>query len=173
MKSNTTKDPIGYQRKSVHADVDHIAHNMRKADLAELKAQYPTAGPREVLLLGLNQSVPSRTMVRTYKKQEPTPVGMWGVVPGDGFGLVWMLGTDELVEGVCARKFVRECRKELPHLLDEYPLLTNVVDARNEVHLRFIEWMHFDIGKEAHTINGLPFYRFWLTKEIYEKNKRK
>lgn len=72
---------------------------------------------------------------------------MWGVCPADEMddseGIVWLLGTDELV--LHARKLIRMARVCLDEMHGIYPTLSNHVDERNTVAIRWLKWLGFDI----------------------------
>jgi len=60
------------------------------------------------------------------------------------------------------RTFLRQSKIELRKILKEYPVLFNVVDSRNEVHVRWLQWMGFTFIKK-HSEYGpekRPFYEF-------------
>jgi DNA phosphorothioation-dependent restriction protein DptG len=86
----------------------------------------------------------------TICKADGTPIAMWGVTPDAGkVGRVWMLGTNELVSNRRIRlRFLREVREYLQQLFKTYAVLWNCVDARNTVHVRWIQWMGFTFVAE-------------------------
>lgn len=166
----TTKaDNVGYCRRSEYADIEYVAARLREADRQEVLAVYPDRTPAEVLHEGYERSAPCHTMVRTWQRETPEPVGMWGVCesePQSRVGVIWMLGTDALVDSpVVARRFLRECRKSLPLILDTYHVLTNIIDQRNTLHIAFIEWLGFEVFPQVYKVNGHPFYLFRKMKE--------
>lgn len=165
---------IGYNRKSIPSDVQAVAPFMRQADKDEVAARDPNMTPEQALQLGYDLSAPCNTMVLTKGER---PVGMWGVVPVNEnarVGVLWMLGTDDLVsDPKAARRLLVECKKLLPVILSVYPVLTNVIDSRNLIHLKFIEWLGFEIyDTNPVDQNGVKFYPFRLTEEIYNDRWR-
>jgi hypothetical protein len=73
---------------------------------------------------------------------------------------VWLLASPGLV--TIQREFMRQTRPVLDGFHASYPLLWNLVDARNEVHIRWLRYfgftflhLHPHVGPE-----GLPFYEF-------------
>lgn len=141
-------------RRSVWSDVSTLASDLRAADRAELAALGTT--PPESLADGYLQSTPPYTAVDA----DQVPVAMFGVVPlRPQVGAIWLLGTDRLVEGPNRVSFLRLSRKWVPALQRGYEVLTNLVDKRNTVHLRWLEWCGFAFVSE-HEINGYTFIKF-------------
>ncbi len=131
---------VGYTRKSVAKDIAVVAANMRAADAAEINAGSGET-PATALLYCFMSSSPAMTIC----KADGTPVAMWGVVRDNNeVGRVWLLGTDDLVQDKAMRlRFLREAKLFLNDLFRTYKVLWNCVDARNKVHIRWIQWMGF------------------------------
>lgn len=129
-----------YVRRSIPRDIPVVAANMRQADRDEV-AVGDNGTPEKALLSGLLMSKPCMTICGP----EDEPVGMYGAVPhGDRVGAVWLLGTDDLVQRKDIRlRFLREVKAHVASLFDHYDLLFNTVDARNEVHVKWIRWVGF------------------------------
>lgn len=129
-----------YVRKTVPTDIPIIAAAMRAEDKAEVQAaegDTPEAALLKCLLIG-------KPCV-TICSPEGTPLALYGVTPqGDRVGIVWLLGAEELVERPAVRlRFLREARDHLLRFFEHYDLLWNCVDARNRVHVKWIQWMGF------------------------------
>ena len=59
-------------------------------------------------------------------------------------GKIWLLGTDQLVKDrINCIRFLRQARTEVDRLMGRYEVLFNVMDARNVVHRRWLQWMGF------------------------------
>lgn len=73
------------------------------------------------------------------------PMGMWGVIrESETSGRIWMLGCQSMLDDKRdKRTFLRQSKLELIKVLEQYPVLFNVVDARNEIHVRWLQWMGF------------------------------
>jgi hypothetical protein len=71
-----------------------------------------------------------------------------------------MVATDELLE--YQMKFLRRSRIYIELIQQEYPLLHNVVDARNELHIKWLKWMGFKFIQlhEEYGVEKRPFYEF-------------
>ena len=164
-------DPVAYNRLALPEDIALIAPNLREADVQELAASCPAMSPAADLGMGFMKSVCCSTMVRT-KDADHEPVGMWGIAPGshDKSGVIWMLGTDRLVNDFAVvRTFLRECLNNLQVIFDEglFTSLYNIVDGRNEVHMRYLQWIGFDINPNPISLQGVDFYQFSMTKEEF------
>ncbi|MDP6213163.1 MAG: DUF2833 domain-containing protein [Candidatus Thalassarchaeaceae archaeon] len=131
--SDTTDYTI---RPSIHSDIFYVAHRMREEDVAEVRA----AGgldPVQALIEGFKNS---RQCYTAEWKGEPFI--MFGVAPVDDVsGAVWLLGTPTVTKARVA--FLKESRRIIDEFHDDFPLLFNFVDARNKVHIRWIEWLGF------------------------------
>jgi hypothetical protein len=157
---------------SVHVDIvpateEHaraLAPRMRLADRLEVEA---TGGytPLEALLFSLERSEVARAALF-----DGEVACMWGVAPLrrsavlGRVGVAWLL-TSDLVERH-PRAFWRGCRAELPRLLARFDVLTNAMDCRNLVALRWGWRIGFRFARpETFGVEGLPFSRFSIRKE--------
>lgn len=139
-------------RPATAADALAMCPLVRDEDMAEVQALGRTVF--EALMEGLSYGA---YVVERHR----VPVAIFGVAPvSPGFGAVWMLGTHELKD--IRWLFLRESRRWLSVLGDGYELLGNVVDARNHLHIRWLQWLGFSFvqlipafGKERR-----PFYEF-------------
>ena len=146
-------------RKSTLSDVIEVAADMRLEDRAEVLA-YSGSQPKEALFYCFFNSVPSMTMVG----RKGNIMGMYGVVPcTNKAGRIWMLGHRTMTSDYQdIRAFLRHSPEELKKFSANYPVLYNFVDARNEIHIRWIKWMGFSIIKKHATFGaeGRTFYEF-------------
>lgn len=119
-----------------------VADNMRQADIDELQAGSGVT-PRESLLYSFMMGRPCMTMIG----HDGAEIGMWGVVPDGRYekaGRIWLLGTDALVEDGRNRvRFLKEAKRELARMEQQYDVLWNYMDARNTVHIEWLRWMGF------------------------------
>lgn len=146
---------------------DYIKPYHTKSSLWDVTSLYPylrEADKREVEALGLTPEMAlcraylDSAICRTIINGTGCPVAMFGVVPSGEFsGIVWMLGNDLLVKMKTA--FLKECRNEVIKLNNIYPHLYNIIDSRNEVHIKWIKWCGFKIIREL-MINNVKFYEF-------------
>lgn len=129
-----------YARKTKLTDILPVADNLREADRMEVAAASGRP-PREVLLSCFFEGKPCVTLCN----RNDQPVAMCGVVPlEDKWGGIWLLGTDDLVTDKLTRfSFLRQARAFVDELHKQYPVLGNCVDARNKVHVKWLQWMGF------------------------------
>ncbi len=146
---------IGSVRPSVLEDCYRIAENIREDDRREILA-FSGGTPLDAMVQGYGFSDKPRTVL-----VGDTPVAMFGSgIVEPRVGAVWLLGTDGIHD--ISRQFLRESKKWLEELHDNYDLLFNYVDERNTVHIKWLKWLgfkfiyrheHFGVGK-------LPFFEF-------------
>jgi hypothetical protein len=145
---------VAQPRPSLLSDALAIIPRLRQADINEIRA---TTGlsPEPVLLAALSRSL-------TLVSNSGEPVGFCGIDPAEDpmLGYVWMVATDRLVK--YQREFIRESRKWLDEAHEEYPMLGNFVDARNTLHIRWLDWMgfHFINRFEEWGFERRPFLQF-------------
>lgn len=136
-------------------DAHYIAANMRQDDRQECEAQLGLP-PAFILPQAIG-----RPNVWTWE-EEGVPVAIGGVdasIPS--VGTVWMTSTDDIVKHRI--KFLRELSKPMLELLhQDYPILTNMVDARNTLHIRWLRWLGFTVLRriEKWGAHSVPFYEF-------------
>jgi hypothetical protein len=116
------------------AHASSIAPRLRTADRDEIHA-VSGQDPEAALLNGIRMSAKAITLLI-----DDQPEAIFGVVEKDKqTGIVWMLGTDELVRE--PKRFWIAGKSWLTTLHMTWPVLTNYIDARNEVHIRWLERM--------------------------------
>ena len=141
-----------YHRETQLDDLTYLYLNIRYEDKREVE----TLGYKvdQVLALSFGNSQICRTIIDNRGRV----VGIYGVVPlSDKCGQVWMLGTHGLVKIKTA--FLKQSRSEVEGMNKVFPHLCNIIDSRNEVHLKWIKWCGFKIIGEK-VINNVKFYEF-------------
>jgi|ERR1041384_7671963 hypothetical protein len=145
-------------RRVVHEDANKLARRLRAADLQEIKANLGE-DPLSVLQKGVAESDPCYAVVN----EEDEPVALFGVVPDTAdadVGVVWLLASDELAEHPFF--VLRNTRKWVEELQQQYRVLWNHIDARNELHIRWLQWSGFTLLRriENFGVEQRPFYEF-------------
>lgn len=149
--------------KVIAATPEHaafIADNMRDDDRQEIWASNQHT-PIEAL---------EKAMIRSTKLWTATvddvPCLMFGVAPASvlgGLGVPWLLGTEDIHK--VKRQFIRECRSYVGEMLNSYPKLVNMVDVRNEVSIRWLIWLGFELSPALPLgMEGELFHPFHLEK---------
>ena len=143
----------------VPADISHaafIALNMRRADVEEIWASNHRT-PYEALIGGMDISAYPATGV-----VNGVPICMFGVGasgPISLHGSPWLLGTPDVEKH--ARKFLRLNKSYIDLIKEDYDLLYNWVDERNDVSIRWLKWLGFDIKPATpYGLDQLPFHYF-------------
>lgn len=143
-------------------DVEELAANLRPEDRAELEhaSQMPA---RDVLLDGYGQSMQVNA-VRLHGRC----VALGGAVPDirRRVAAPWLAASPELVQEAPV-EFCRRIAREgwIEDSAKGFPVLTNIVDGRNQVHIRWLKWAGFNFHEYPRIINGVPFWRFY--KNVY------
>lgn len=140
---------MAHVRKSVEADQTDLATRLRKADQVELDAHNVTA--ELALGMGFTFSQPCLTI-----EHDDKPIGMFGVTPVDGadeVGQVWLLGSDEIND--IRYQFLRESKRWLKEISNDYEMLCNVVHEGNTLHHRWLKFLGFSFLSHRR-----PFFEF-------------
>lgn len=149
-------------RPTVPEDIQILAPKLRKEDEAEVRAVNGN-DPETELANSLKNSTECWTIVNGE-----TIIGMFGVAPIDGSeaGAIWLLASDELPK--VRWEFLKKTRPWIEYFLTKYPLLTNVVDERNQVHIKWLKWAGFTFTNrhEALGPEGRPFLEFYKQRSI-------
>ena len=141
-----------FHRATQLHDICELAPNLRSEDKREVNTLGKTS--EQALLSGYLFGKVCRSIINNYGQV----VGMYGVVPADDkTGLVWMLGSDKLKK--IKIPFLKESRTEVEGMNTLFPHLWNIIDSRNEMHLKWIKWCGFKIIGER-MVNNVKFYEF-------------
>lgn len=137
-------------------DVADLAPRLRQADRDEVWASF--------------RSKPEAALSKSFRLSSHAWAGladeklvcMWGVCPAsllNRIGVPWLLGSDEVETHQVA--FLRRSRPALAEMLETYTVLTNWVDARNRVSMRWLRWLGFTLyPAQPFGPDRLPFHRF-------------
>lgn len=142
-------------RPAEPADADALAPRLRPADRREIEAALGM-DPTVVLRRGVQASNPCHAVV-----EDGAVLALFGVVPVARIpenGAVWLLASEDFA--VRSSFIVRSSKAWIARLHERYRVLTNYVDARNEVHVRWLRWCGFDFVRRIERFGamGLPFY---------------
>lgn len=139
--------------------LEHIGANMLQADQDEV---YASSGftPREAVFTSVDLSFQSLVAV-----VDGVPEAVFGCSIMDREGLVgvpWMLSTGNL--GHWRKEFLRRSREIVGLWSGMFPVLTNCVDARHVVAIRWLRWLGFEIAEtiDAYGHAKVPFHRMEL-----------
>jgi hypothetical protein len=132
---------MAVHRRIVVATPDHVrwlAPRLRKEDREECLA---ASGAEPLLALAASLGFSERAW--TLVGKSGNPVGIFGISPGQSEidRMIWMMATDEIRDNTV--QFLRESRWWIEELNRIHPLLWNWVDARNELHIKWLRWNGF------------------------------
>ena len=138
---------------------DALALVLRQADREEVEA-LTGRDPREALVASVERSASAWAGLANGEL-----VCLFGVVPMTLVGVTgipWLLGSESVTR--YGRPFLRRNRIWLREMLREFPVLRNVVDARNAVSIRWLAWLGFTFGTpQPMGVRGLPFIPFEMS----------
>ena len=152
-------------RESCMEDADYIGNNLRRADLMELRAlEGKDIAPSEVLKKGINDSLDPKTGLFNGR-----PALIAGVVPDsddETIGYIWMMGTNDIFDHKIT--FLRESRPWLDRLMKPFRAVSNCVDKRNTLHVKWLKWMGFCFINEVTNKGpeGVSFYEFIKLSDV-------
>jgi hypothetical protein len=79
-------------------------------------------------------------------------------------GNVWLLGSPGIQD--VRYSFLRQSRHWADVLHEDYEVLWNWADARNQVHIKWLKWLGFRVIQSAPVgVNGEEFHQFLRIKE--------
>lgn len=138
--------------------VAHVAANLRPADVEEIRAFYGR-DPEEVAMESFEKSHMAWTGLL-----DGEPVITFGCATYDLLettGVPWLVGTPKLEQ--VPFTFARMSRPFLRLMKDRHLRLTNHVDTRNTLAIRWLRWLGFTLDPAAPAGPfGLPFHHFWM-----------
>ncbi len=137
-------------------DVADLAPRLRQADRDEVWASHRNS-PADALSRSLGMSTHAWAGLADGRL-----VCLWGVCPISLIsrtGAPWLLGSDDIETYQMA--FLRRSRPFVDEMLGVYTVLTNWVDDRNRVSMRWLRWLGFNLfPAQPFGPDGLPFHRF-------------
>lgn len=138
-----------------------IANNMRDQDVAEVWASSHQT-PMEALMTGWNDS--EYSVVITVNKK---PAAMVGILRRDvlsGIGIVWVLGTDEIVR--YKKQFLIHSKAVINELLTLSPKLYNYVHVKNTVSVEWLRRTGFTLEpEEPFGPDNEMFQKFYIERK--------
>ena len=137
-------------------DASRMAPRMRQADIDEIRA---SSGLNHYE--GLQQSV--KASVECYTAWiGNSPIAIFGISATDNESIacIWMLGTDIIKEHRI--EFLRKSREWVDEFQNTYSVLFNNIDARNTVHIKWLQWLGFTFINQFPEYGAelRPFYQF-------------
>lgn len=118
----------------------------------------------------LIDSVAMSTSCFSIIRDDRDVIGMFGCSPSAlqddnlSIGNVWLLGSPGIQD--IRYTFLRQSRHWAEVLHEDYQVLWNWADARNQVHIKWLKWLGFRVIQSAPVgVNGEEFHQFLRIKE--------
>ena len=150
-------------RLATPRDIPYLAKNLRQTDKDEVFASSGRTVTESLENAFTLEN--SDIYVGTYNGNPEIIFGICPMSKGSIVGFPWMLCTDQLKKS--PKEFMRRCKDWVDKWNNKYPVLTNMVYARNSLHIRWLKWCGFKFIK-LHPQYGHskePFWEFYKTKE--------
>lgn len=124
-------------RRATRADAIYLATRLLPPDAAEIRAASGLAIV-DALIGGVELSRECYVLCNT--KTYDQPFCIWGIrsTPDPLVGAIWLLCGEGLYENRAG--FLRESKRQFAKFEQLYPVLWNLVDERNQAHVRFLRW---------------------------------
>lgn len=140
---------------AVWEDAVDMAPRMRKAEVDEVWAAAHQT-PLEALAASLEVSRDAQVWLVEGRPMALFGVGSWSVLNLNG--IPWLLTAEGIEDHV--RPFLRDCKQAVAAMREEYAILENYVDARNDKSVKWLRWMGFTIDPaKPFGVDQLPFHR--------------
>jgi len=138
----------------------YVASDLREADKQELQAVRGHSNFREILKDGYRQSA----LTFCIKSDQGLPIAIYGggTHPTQPHvGIPWMVSTPELLS--IKTWFLRKTPWIVNSVQEHYPILWNLIDVRNTVHINWLQFAGFQFGdiKESFGPENRPFQNFY------------
>jgi hypothetical protein len=145
-------------RQALLDDAVHLAPKLRIADKQEIQA-----ATGEEPFVALKRSIYSSHPCYAVVDEFDCVIALFGVIPdinNADVGSIWLLGSCALT--AYPLYFLKHCKHWVDKLQEDYSILWNYIDARNEVHIRWLKWCGFTILNlvEDYGVEKRPFYEF-------------
>lgn len=147
-------------RDVLSTDAVGIVNHLRPDDRREMIALDPAMPENMCIDRSVAVSEWSQTVVEIATGR---PVAIFGVAKNPGCDLwhPWMHATTLIMDH--RFEFLRRCRTVVNTLMEFYSPMFNVVDARNNLHLKWLHWCGFKFYPSPVYFSGVPFIPFRRT----------
>jgi hypothetical protein len=153
-----------FVRLATEADAYALAVDLRPEDEAEIQAMSGQE-PVRALLHGIRFS----DVPLAIQDGDGSTIGLFGVVTTQQtprVGAVWLLASPKLLK--YSRRLARESWRWVETFQQNYDVLFNLVDERNTVHIRWIQWCGFTFINRHPALGAeqQPFLEFVRMKHV-------
>lgn len=110
----------------------------------------------------LTEAVKNDDITITALDADGVPFAMVGVGNAGKMPYIWLLGSDAVQDNWYV--FAKASKEFLPHLMKDYPIVTNFVLKDYTASVRWLKWLGAKFIREV-DFNGALFYEFIITKK--------
>jgi len=134
-------------RQALRSDVGYVADNMRKEDQEECLAG--GLNPYDALSTSFTNCPFCYTLVNPVNFKPSGILGVSDSPLGPAFGIIWMLGTDDIAKHKFA--FLRKCTQGVNDLftVSQKECLYNYSYSQNDLHHAWLKWLGFKFLREV------------------------
>lgn len=148
-----------------------VADHLSPADELEVTTVADGRTPHEALRWGHEVSSDSFAVHPVLGGKLEKPVALFGVVDDNerspGYGVIWLLTTPMLMS--TSRDILKEAPKWLSEWAVRFPNgLHNLVDLRNERHIRWLKKMGATFPNTGRMIRDVPFAYFHINRGMIQ-----
>ena len=142
------------------AEAEWLGQNLRAEDAREIETASGLPATTVVpMSFTMARECYTIRLTDSNGKVDERPCAIFGVSDDPAFmdmGIMWLLGTDVIRRG--ALSIVREAPKWLDRFCALYPAgIHNIVDSRNDLHVRWLMLTGFDILDTPLMVKDVPF----------------
>lgn len=146
------------------SDVAYLSQNLRQADIDELAVTgYPD--PAEAVEMAYQRTLPELQTVVEWDGQLLIMTGCAADSLLSNVGIPWMLGTEAMHQHMKA--ITIGAHQAIAIFLTHWPILRNVVDARNTKTMRWIQSLGFELSPVPAYLPGFPLFQFEKRRNEY------
>jgi len=139
------------------ADVAYLSDHLRQADIDELAVTGYT-NPAEAVEMAYQRTLPELQTVVEWDGQLLIMTGCAADSLLSNVGIPWMLGTEAMMQHMKA--ITIGAHQAIAVFLQHWPILRNVVDARNTRTMRWITSLGFELTPAPAYVPGYPLFQF-------------
>lgn len=137
-------------------DAEELAPRLRHADLEEIEA---ASGRDPLTVLRSSVSLSTHAWAVEINDELAVLMGVCPISMVGGTGIPWLLGSPAIERNAGA--FIKHTLVYIPLMLEAYPHLFNLVDARNTKAIRWLKRAGFKLFDPVpHGPSDLPFHPF-------------
>lgn len=157
-------------RTPTEDDIQYLAANMRQCDIDEILATHG-----QTPIDAIRQSIANSPADFVYAAHVDGVLACMGGAAVDSLlsdtCRPWLLGTTSLRR--YNKSFTRGGRRVVRMMLNRWRILTNIVDARNAVSIRWLGALGFVFGEPYQNERGYTVMRFHHEKCFFDRQRRR